>query len=99
MKKNNKEEKIDNGKENIIKISKEYGENNNNSALKKINELVVKKEEKNKKEDKKKRMTTQNLLENLNNLDKNEEVYNFEFLNKYEKFDNETNSIFNSPCL
>ena len=94
MKKNNKEEKIDNGKENIIKISKEYGENNNNSALKKINELVVKKEEKNKKEDKKKRMTTQNLLENLNNLDKNEEVYNFEFLNKYEKFDNETNSIF-----
>jgi len=27
-------------------------------------------------------------------LDKNEEEYNFEFLNKYEKFDNDTNSIF-----
>ena len=27
-------------------------------------------------------------------MDKNEEEYNFEFLNKYEKFDNETNSIF-----
>ena len=94
MKKNNEQEKIDNKKENKIIISKEYGEENINSGEKKINELVTKKKKKSKKENKKNKMSTQNLIENLNDLDKNEEEYNFEFLNKYEKFDNETNSIF-----
>ena len=46
------------------------------------------------KKGKKVKMSTQNLINDLNNLDKNGNEYDFEFLNKYEKFDNETNSMF-----
>ena len=49
---------------------------------------------KNEKMKKNKKISTQNLLKDLNDMNKNEEEYNFEFLNKYEKFDNETNSMF-----
>ena len=59
-------------------VAKIYGENN------------IKKSKKRKKV----KISTQNLINDLNDLDKNENEYDFDFLNKYEKFDNETNSMF-----
>ena len=72
-------------------VSKIYGENNINSGGNKMNELnKIKKSKKRKKV----KISTQNLINDLNDLDKNENEYDFDFLNKYEKFDNETNSMF-----
>ena len=72
-------------------VAKIYGENNINSGGNKMNELnKIKKSKKRKKV----KITTQNLINDLNDLDKNENEYDFDFLNKYEKFDNETNSMF-----
>jgi hypothetical protein len=74
-----------------FKVAAIYGEDNINSAGNKMNELnKIKKSKKGKKV----KMSTQNLINDLNNLDKNGNEYDFEFLNKYEKFDNETNSMF-----
>ena len=74
-----------------FKVSALYGEDNINSAGNKMNELnKIKKNKKGKKV----KMSTQNLINDLNNLDKNGNECDFEFLNKYEKFDNETNSMF-----
>ena len=72
-------------------VAKIYGENNINSGGNKMNELnKIKKSKKRKKV----KISTQNLINDLNDLDKNENEYDFDFLNKYEKFDNETNSMF-----
>ena len=74
-----------------LHVSAIYGENNVNSIGNKMNELnKIKKSKKGKKV----KMSTQNLIKDLNDLDKNGNEYDFEFLNKYEKFDNETNSMF-----
>ena len=90
-KKNNKEKMIIDDK---FVVTSVYGEDNNKSTEKKLDQLE-KKYKKSKKENKKnKKISTQNLINDLNDLEKNEEEYNFEFLNKYEKFDNDTNSIF-----
>ena len=89
---NNEKNIVDNEKDNKFYISEIYGEDNVKSTEKKINELLKKKEKKSNKKDKK--ISTKKLINDLNNMDKNEEEYNFEFLNKYEKFDNDTNSIF-----
>ena len=68
-------------------VAKIYGENNINSGGNKMNELnKIKKSKKRKKV----KITTQNLINDLNDLDKNENEYDFDFLNKYEKFDNES---------
>ena len=74
-----------------LHVSAIYGENNVNSTGNKMKELnKIKKSKKGKKA----KMSTQNLINDLNDLDKNGNEYDFEFLNKYEKFDNETNSMF-----
>ena len=74
-----------------LNVSAIYGEDNVNSGGNKMNELnKIKKSKKGKKV----KMSTQNLINDLNNMDKNGNEYDFEFLNKYEKFDNETNSMF-----
>ena len=74
-----------------LNVSAIYGEDNVNSGGNKMNELnKIKKSKKGKKV----KMYTQNLINDLNNMDKNGNEYDFEFLNKYEKFDNETNSMF-----
>ena len=87
--KNNENIIIDKNDEKF-RITAEYGEKNDNSNENKMN-ILKKKNEKIKKN---KGISTQNLLNDLNDMNKNEEEYNFEFLNKYEKFDNETNSMF-----
>ena len=90
-KKNNKEKMINDDK---FLVTAVYGEENNKSTEKKLDQLE-KKYKRSKKENKKnKNISTQNLINDLNDLEKNGEEYNFEFLNKYEKFDNDTNSIF-----
>lgn len=86
---------INDEKNDKFRISEVYGEDNVHSTEKKMNELYKKKGKKSKKENKNnKKISTKKLINDLNNLDNNEEEYNFEFLNKYEKFDNDTNSIF-----
>ena len=81
----------ENNKNKKLNVSAIYGEDNVNSGGNKMNELnKIKKSKKGKKV----KMSTQNLINDLNNLDKNGNEYDFEFLNKYEKFDNETNSMF-----
>jgi hypothetical protein len=92
LKINNETNIFDNEKDDKFHISEIYGEDNAKSTEKKINQLLKKKEKKSNKKDKK--ISTKKLINDLNNMDKNEEEYNFEFLNKYEKFDNDTNSIF-----
>ena len=77
-----------------LKVSAVFGEDNVNSAGNKMNELNKNNKNKKSKKGKKVKMSTQNLINDLNNLDKNGNEYDFEFLNKYEKFDNETNSMF-----
>ena len=80
-----------NNDESKFHVAKIYGENNINSGDNKMNELIkIKKSKKRKKV----KISTQNLINDLNDLDKNENEYDFDFLNKYEKFDNETNSMF-----
>ena len=80
-----------NNDESKFRVAKIYGENNINSGDNKMNELnKIKKSKKRKKV----KISTQNLINDLNDLDKNENEYDFDFLNKYEKFDNETNSMF-----
>ena len=81
----------ENNKNKKLNVSAIYGEDNVNSGGNKMIELnKIKKSKKGKKV----KMSTQNLINDLNNLDKNGNEYDFEFLNKYEKFDNETNSMF-----
>jgi hypothetical protein len=84
--------KIDTKDGTKLKITATYGDENEHSNEKKMKELLKNKEKKNKKE---KKISTQNLLRDLNMLSNKEEEYNFEFLNKFEKFDNETDSMFN----
>ena len=72
-------------------ISAIFGDDNVNSTGNKMKELNKAKKSK---KVKKVKISTQNLLNGLDNLDKNGNEYDFEFLNKYEKFDNETNSMF-----
>jgi len=76
---------------NKLHVSAIYGEDNINSGGNKMNELnKIQKSKKGKKV----KVSTQNLINDLNNLDKNGNEYDFEFLNKFDKFDNETNSMF-----
>lgn len=89
MKKNNNEKKIFEEKDDKFCVTAVYGGKNDNSTEIKMNEL-----KKMSKKKKNKKISTQNLLNDLNNMEKSEEEYNFEFLNKYEKFDNDTNSMF-----
>ena len=89
MKKNNNEKKIFEEKDDKFCVTAVYGGKNDNSTEMKMNEL-----KKRSKKKKIKKISTQNLLNDLNNMEKSEEEYNFEFLNKYEKFDNDTNSMF-----
>jgi len=95
MKKNNENAPVlkENNENKKLYVSAILGEENDKSSEKKINELLKKKDKKNQNK-KTNKISTQNLINDLNNLDKNEDEYNFEFLNKYEKFDNDTNSIF-----
>ena len=95
MKKNKENAPVlkENNENQKLYVSAILGEENDKSTEKKINELLKKKDKKNQNK-KTNKISTQNLINDLNNLEKNEDEYNFEFLNKFEKFDNDTNSIF-----